>query len=187
MKKRTRMPAWARAFERSLSSMTRMSTKSGARALGTALKPEVARHTPPPGAGAWIAGVALGASGARRFRLYRPPDVKFGERLPLMVMLHGCGQDGKRFATSTRMNAIANRERFLVLYPEQDRVANAQGCWNWFDTRSGRAWGEAELIMRAIDQKTALSPVWRDRCNQLFCELRGYLAGASVAPMSPAT
>jgi poly(3-hydroxybutyrate) depolymerase len=31
----------------------------------------------------------MGAAGARRFRLYRPPDVKFGERLPLMVMLHG--------------------------------------------------------------------------------------------------
>jgi poly(3-hydroxybutyrate) depolymerase len=72
--------------------------------------------------------------------------VKFGERLPLMVMLHGCGQDAKNFAMSTRMNRIAARERFLVLYPEQDRLANAQGCWNWFDTTSGRAYGEAALI-----------------------------------------
>jgi serine/threonine protein kinase len=36
------------------------------------------------------------------------------------------------------------------------------------------------VIMRALDKKTALSPVWRERCNQIFCELRGYLAGASV-------
>jgi hypothetical protein len=35
--------------------------------------------------------------------------------------------------------------------------------------------------MRAVDKKTALNPVWRDRCNHLFCELRGYLAGASVS------
>ena len=41
------------------------------------------------------------------------------------------------------MNRIAARERFLVLYPEQDRLANAQGCWNWFDTRTGRAQREA--------------------------------------------
>jgi serine/threonine protein kinase len=37
------------------------------------------------------------------------------------------------------------------------------------------------VIMRAVDKKTALSQAWRDRCNQLFCELRGYLAGASVS------
>lgn len=36
------------------------------------------------------------------------------------------------------------------------------------------------VIMRAMDKKTALNPAWRERCNQLFCELRGYLAGASV-------
>ena len=35
------------------------------------------------------------------------------------------------------------------------------------------------VIMRAIDKKTALSQAWRERCGQLYCELRGYLAGAS--------
>ena len=89
--------------------------------------------------------------------------MKFGERLPLMVMLHGCGQDAKTFAASTRMNVVAARERFLVLYPEQDRLANAQGCWNWFDTRSGRAYGEAALIMAAIDQVCLLHGADRDR------------------------
>ena len=37
------------------------------------------------------------------------------------------------------------------------------------------------VIMRALDKKTSLTQAWRDRCNQLFCELRGYLAGASVS------
>ena len=59
------------------------------------------------------------------------------------------------------MNRVAARERFLVLYPEQDRMANAQGCWNWFDTASGRAYGEAALIMKAIDQVCLLYPVDR--------------------------
>ena len=63
-----------------------------------------------------------------RFRVYRPPGVEFGEKLPLVVMLHGCGQDANSFAASTRMNRIAMRERFLVLYPEQDRlIARAAG------------------------------------------------------------
>ncbi|HSM21352.1 MAG TPA: PHB depolymerase family esterase [Rubrivivax sp.] len=150
--------------------------KSGTRALEQVLKPARARRTPPPGAGTWLAGIALGAAGARRFRLYRPPGVKFGERLPLMVMLHGCGQDANGFAASTRMNRIAMRERFLVLYPEQDRLANAQGCWNWFDTASGRAQGEVALIMAAVDQVCLLHPVDRARVA-----IVGLSAGASMA------
>src|SRR4051794_37177692 len=106
------------------------------------------RATRPAGDGDWIAGVAMGAMGARRFRLYRPPGVAFGDKLPLMVMLHGCGQDAGGFADSTRMNRIARQHRFLVLYPEQDRISNAQGCWNWYQTSNGRADAEAALILK---------------------------------------
>lgn len=178
MKKRTRPSAWAKSFERSLNAMTRLATASGTRALKKNLKPVVAKRTPPPGAGAWIPGVAMGAAGARRFRLYRPPGVQSGEQLPLVVMLHGCGQDANSFAASTRMNRIAMRERFLVLYPEQDRLANGQGCWNWFDTKTGRAYGEAALIMKAVDQVCLLYPVDRARIA-----VAGLSAGASMAAL----
>ncbi|WP_088286454.1 PHB depolymerase family esterase [Ideonella sp. A 288] len=178
MKKRLRKSAWAKTFERSVAAMTRMATASGTRVLAKALKPAVARRVPPPGAGTWIPGVALGAMGARRFRLYRPPGVAPGERLPLMVMLHGCGQDANSFAASTRMNRVAMRERFLVLYPEQDRLANGQGCWNWFDTGSGRAFAEAALIMKAIDQVCLLHPVDRTQVA-----VAGLSAGASMAAL----
>lgn len=175
-RRRTRKSAWVKAFERSFAAITRSAMKSGMRALGQVLEPAMVRRTPQPSAGTWLPGVALGAAGARRFRLYRPPDVKFGERLPLMVMLHGCGQDANSFAASTRMNRIAMRERFLVLYPEQDRLANAQGCWNWFDTASGRAQNEVALIMKAIDQVCLLHPVDRARVA-----IAGLSAGASMA------
>lgn len=178
MTKRLRRSGWARSFERSFVAMTRMAAATGARALAKTLKPVVAKRTPPPGAGAWIPGVVMGASGVRRFRLYRPPGVKAGERLPLMVMLHGCGQDANSFAASTRMNRVAMRERFLVLYPEQDRLANGQACWNWFDTDNGRAYGEAALIMRAIDQVCLLHPVDTARVV-----IAGLSAGASMAAL----
>ena len=120
----------------------------------------------------------MGAAGARRFKLYRPPTAQHHERLPLLVMLHGCGQDANSFASSTRMNRVALREGFLVLYPEQERVANAQGCWNWFDTDSGRAYGEASLIIKAIDQVCLLHPVDRSRVA-----IAGLSAGASMAAL----
>ena len=172
MAKRWRASAWSRSVERSLAAMTRQAIKSGARRIVKAMKPARA----PRGAGAWLPGVAIGLSGARRFRLYRPPGIAMDERLPLVVMLHGCGQDAASFAASTRMNRIAQRERFLVLYPEQERLANPQGCWNWYDTDSGRAQGEAALIVKAIDQVCLLHPVDRARIA-----IAGLSAGASMA------
>ena len=178
MGKRIRKSPWAGIFRRSVATLTRRAAKTGTRVVKRALKAAVVKGTPPPGAGAWSLGVAAGTTGARRFRLYRPPDVKLSERLPLVVMLHGCGQDANGFATSTRMNRIAMRERFLVLYPEQDRLVNPQDCWNWFDTSSGRAFGEAGLIMQAIDQVCQLHPVDSTRVA-----IAGLSAGASMAAL----
>lgn len=179
MTKRLNTSFWAKSLKRSMTAMTRMASATGNRMLRQALKPAVAlRRTPPPGAGAWLPGVAMGLGGALRYRLYRPPNVTAGERLPLVVMLHGCGQDADSFACSTRMNRIAMRERFLVLYPEQDRLRNPQGCWNWFDTDSGRAYAEADLILHAIDQACLLYPVDRQQVA-----LAGLSAGASMAAL----
>jgi len=121
----------------------------------------------------------MGAGGALRYRLYRPPGVKAGEALPLLVMLHGCGQDAVAFACATRMNRVAMRERFLVLYPEQDRLANPQGCWNWFDTGGGRAQAEVDLMVRAVDQVCARHPVDPQRVA-----LAGLSAGGSMAALA---
>ncbi len=179
MKKRLLGLAWAESFERHFWALTKLAAATSARALTKTLKPvATAMKTSSPDAGIWMPGVVMGVAGFRNFRLYRPPGVVFSERLPLIVMLHGCGQDANGFAASTRMNRIARRERFLVLYPEQDRLANGQGCWNWFDTSNGRAYGEVALIMQAVDQVCMLHPV-----DKAQVAIVGLSAGASMAAL----
>ena len=165
--------AWARSFKRSVKAFNR-AAKPVRRSLARSMKPPESQ----PAEGTWTAGMALGPTGARRYRLFRPPDLQAGEKLPRMVMLHGCGQDASDFAASTRMNLLARRERFLVLYPEQDRLASAQRCWNWYDTRHGRAQAEAALILAAVDQICLLQAADPSRVA-----LVGLSAGAGMAAL----
>lgn len=194
MARRRRNALLSRSFQRALTAMTRTAIRAGSKAITRALKAKPARK--PAAAkkrapvkrvaekrsaqivGDWSAGLAIGTAGARRYWLYKPPGVQRGERLPLVVMLHGCWQGAEALASSSKMNRIAARERFFVLYPEQDRIANAQGCWNWYDTRSGRAQAEVGAIHAAIDQVCQLHAVDPERIA-----LAGLSAGAGMAAL----
>lgn len=176
MARRTLASAWARSFERSIGMIVRAGLGAGRRQIAQAVK--LAAQPKPRGPGDWLHGLAFGLSGLLRYFVYRPAGLAYGERVPLVVMLHGCGQDARAFAASTRMNRLADRERFLVLYPEQDRVSNPQGCWNWFEIRSGRAQAEASLILKAIDQAVFLYSA--DPGRVALC---GLSAGASMAAL----
>lgn len=178
MARRRSSTGWAKLIQRSLKALAAPAVRAGRQAGRRAIAAGVRSLRPPAGAGTWWPGVALGAQGARGYRLFRPSALPLGERVPLLVMLHGCGQDAKVFADSTRMNALAARQGCVLLYPEQDRIANLQGCWNWFETDSGRAQAEADLILKAVDMACTLCPVDRARVA-----LVGFSAGASMAAL----
>ena len=198
MARRPRNPFLSRSFQRTLTAMTRSALRAGTKAVAQAARVKTIKTTTKTtrkrpvsnavtpkrtqragtAATAGRAGVAISPSGTRRYRLFKPPGVLSHERLPLLVMLHGCAQDARGLSASSRMNSVAVRERFLVLYPEQDRTANAQGCWNWFDTRSGRAEREADSIDAAITQICLTQPVDVQRIA-----VAGLSAGASMAAL----
>lgn len=186
------LSALTRAYQRNLKAFARVTKPVRAakpvRAKAVAVsraRPKaapVARtpRKPLPASGEWLAGIAPGPAGARRFHLYVPPGLalRAGEKLPLLVMLHGCGQTGRELAASSRMNRLAVRHRFLVLYPEQERLANAHGCWNWFDRRSGKADAEAATLLAAIELVARRHPV-----DMARVAVAGLSAGASMAAL----
>ena len=182
--------ALTRAYQRNVRSLLR-ATPAARKALkktATASRMQSAALRCPVRAaggelGRWLAGAATGPAGARRYHLYIPPGLLLHpkEKLPLMVMLHGCRQTGRDLAASSRMNRLAARERFLVLYPEQEAMANAQGCWNWFECRNHRAQAEAATLLAVIDKAAARQPVDRG-----CIAVAGLSAGAGMAALMAA-
>ncbi|MDQ0086054.1 poly(hydroxyalkanoate) depolymerase family esterase [Variovorax boronicumulans] len=131
----------------------------------------------PTALASWLAGVAGGPGGLRRYYFCQPPKLLAQEgKLPLMVMLHGCGQMALDFARLTRMHELAARERFFVLYLEQDGFANSKRCWNWCERTSGLAMAEAATLLAAVEQVSRQFAVDADRIA-----LGGFSAGASMA------
>ncbi len=101
---------------------------------------------PLPHGASFTAATYSNTAGTRSYKLYVPSN-RTGERLPLIVMLHGCTQSADDFAAGTRMNALAEEQGFLVAYPEQHAMANAKHCWNWFKADDQhRDHGEPSLI-----------------------------------------
>lgn len=119
-----------------------------------------------------------GVVGSRRYRLFKPTGHQAGTVRPLLVMLHGCLQDAQAIASVSQMNQLAASEGFFVVYPEQDRLSNSQGCWNWFATRTGQAQREADAIVSIIDRVCESNLV---DLNQVA--VAGFSAGASMAAL----
>jgi poly(hydroxyalkanoate) depolymerase family esterase len=93
-----------------------------------------------------------GTYNSRNYKLYIPTGYQQGTAVPLVVMLHGCTQDPDQFATGTQMNALAETEKFLVLYPEEPSSANQNKCFNWFDpNHQSRGAGEPALIVGMVN------------------------------------
>jgi poly(hydroxyalkanoate) depolymerase family esterase len=122
------------------------------------LKPGTRPEPPLPPGARFLEASFSGAAGRCAYKLYIPSQL--AEPAPLVVMLHGCTQSPDDFAAGTRMNALAEAQGFLVVYPAQAPGANAQKCWNWF--RPGdqsREQGEPALIAGITRQVMREQPV----------------------------
>jgi len=137
-----------------------------------------------PDEGSFKRGSFTNEHGTRDYRLYLSSVYEEEQGgVPLIVMLHGCRQDAEDFAAGTQMNDLAEREGFLVLYPEQRLGANLLDCWNWFEpSNQERGSGEPSIIAGATERVIADYNIDADRVY-----VAGISAGGAMTSIMGAT
>jgi poly(hydroxyalkanoate) depolymerase family esterase len=135
-----------------------------------------------PAGGTFIEACYANAAGSRAYKLYIPGGYE-GQKLPLIVMLHGGTQTADDFAGGTRMNVYGEDENCLVVYPVQPPQANLSKCWNWFRPEDQcRDRGEPSLIVGITRQIMKDYSVDRERVY-----VAGFSAGGAAAVVLGAT
>jgi polyhydroxybutyrate depolymerase len=151
--------------------------------------------SPPPSDLADMPRRALQVGGkSRAYRTFVPPAVagaQAGERFPAILAFHGTGGSAAQMAALTGFNALAERGRFVVVYPE-----GLNGQWN--DGRPGinADVDDVAFVRALVDELVQQYPVDRNRicatgisngghfCNRLAFDARDRIA--AIAPIAAA-
>lgn len=100
----------------------------------------------------------------RDYLVYTPKDYRSGEPLPLLVVLHGCQQTHHNIRAVSGFDFIADRERFIVVYPFVTSYLPARNlnCWGWWiGSHASAGSGEVEdvgRIVRQVQEEFSIDP-----------------------------
>ncbi len=114
--------------------------------------------------------------GDLRMLVYEPPQ-RLSANAPLIVVLHGCGQDAAAFAAQGGWISLADKLGAALLLPEQKSVNSRGRCFNWYQSGDvGRGRGEALSIRQMI---SAAAKRYRSDRRRVF--IVGLSAGGAMA------
>ena len=100
--------------------------------------------------------------GNLRMFSYRPSHL--AENPALVVVLHGCTQSASGYDLGAGWSTLADRYGFALLFPEQQRINNPNGCFNWFQPEdSQRDRGEPFSIRQMIEKSVVDHGIDRHR------------------------
>lgn len=123
--------------------------------------------------------------GLRRYLVHVPATAPrrflLANRYPLLILLHGSGEDGKIIEEMTQMDIVAERHHMIVAYPDGTRsiLGKISADWN-----SGECCGYA--ARKQIDDMSFLRGIIDDLASKRIINTRriyvaGFSSGAELA------
>ncbi|GLR83982.1 extracellular catalytic domain type 1 short-chain-length polyhydroxyalkanoate depolymerase [Bradyrhizobium iriomotense] len=98
-----------------------------------------------------LAEVSGFGSNPGNLRMFAFVPAQLQQARALVVVLHGCGQTAATYDLGAGWSTLAKHYGFALLMPEQQRVNNANTCFNWFSPEdTARDSGEACSIREMI-------------------------------------
>jgi poly(hydroxyalkanoate) depolymerase family esterase len=129
---------------------------------------------------------------SRTSYVYQPTSWQAGKSAPVVVVLHGCTEQGPDIAYISRFDVEAEKHGFIVVYPNQADYSmtsttafdgNGSHCWNWF-LPQGQQRGAGEPALIAGLTTEAVSQ-WRGDPARTF--VIGISAGGAMSDIMAAT
>ncbi|TMC46355.1 MAG: hypothetical protein E6J20_21170, partial [Chloroflexi bacterium] len=128
----------------------------------------------------------------RSYWVYQPPTWSPADSWPLIVVLHGCTEQGPDIAAISRFDWEAEQRHFLVAYPNQAGYTmtgtttfdgNGSHCWNWF-LPQGQERGAGEPALIAGITRSVIAA---DNVDPHRVDVIGISAGGATADIMAAT
>ncbi len=74
----------------------------------------------------------------------------------LLVVIHGCNTTAAEQQAANQYDPIADRENFVVLYPDNDDGAHTGSCWRWYEP-SNWARGGSDVAPLAASTRAVMA------------------------------
>ncbi len=149
-----------------------------------------AEGTDPPDPGQTTSGTVTSNGTEYPYLLHTPTTYVPGSAAPLVVVVHGCQTTAEQEMELTLFNQLAEREGFVVLYPEVNAAEAAQpgpiaNCWQFFDpTAYFRGNGDPAAIAKMTEAVMGDMSIDAERVYEVGVSAGGLMTAVGAAAHS---